>query len=89
MGCERCEPKGLNVLYEDRHFNAVDHNGLVHQVMYNDEDITMRTDEVYDPIVGADGWAVLFAEPIALCECNNIVREVVHGNVKVVLKEAG
>ena len=86
MSCERCEPKGLHVLYDNCHFNAVDHSEFVDKVFYGDEDITDRTVEVYDPIVGVEGWAVLYTEPISLCECNDLVREVVRGNVKVVLK---
>ena len=87
MACERCEPTGLHVLYNDQHFNAVDHSGVVAKVLYGNEDITQRTMEVYDPIDGAEGWAILYTEPLSLCECNNIVQEVIRGNVKVVLND--
>ena len=84
MACRRCTPTDLEVRYGDRHFVVGDGRDVL-QVLHDDIDVTNRAFEAYDPIiVGADGWVKLFTESASICECKNLVVEVLRGNVKVV-----
>ena len=91
MSCTQCEPEGLPVgerrsihhvamrLGDGPHFN----------IFIGERDVSMESDEAIASTPEADGLVVLMPEPLTVCPCGNLVRDIYIGPDVRIEREVG